>query len=170
VEGKNPLAGEAALRGGFSRSGDDVGWEAFEVGLVINYQLVSVGLFEDIFGEFQLEDSQLLIDFFEERFLSIVEVSTGADKIFVESFEELTLLRVKRETISLLIDCLDSGEELRVKIYLIIMLGEGRSQVSGDGLELVIGVSRKKIFQEAAAAVEEKTAAVEGFECVGKGG
>jgi len=132
--------------------------------------LVSVGLFEDIFGEFQLEDSQLLIDFFEERFLSIVEVSTGADKIFVESFEELTLLRVKRETISLLIDCLDSGEELRVKIYLIIMLGEGRSQVSGDGLELVIGVSRKKIFQEAAAAVEEKTAAVEGFECVGKGG
>jgi len=74
--------------------------------------------------------------------LRIVEVGAGPDKILVESFEELALLGIEREAdaVALFIECLDAGEKLRVEIYFIVMLGENRSQVGGDGLKFIVGV------------------------------
>jgi len=142
VEGKNPLAGQATLGRCFGSGGDDIGGQTFEVSLIVDDQLVGVGIFENVVSEFKLENSQFLIDFFEAGFLRLVEVGTGPDKILVESFEELTLLGSKREvaSITLLIDCLEAGEELRVEIYLVVMLGENRGQVGGDGLKFIVGV------------------------------
>jgi len=110
--------------------------------LIINDKLVSVRFFKNVVSEFKLEDGQLLIDFFEAGFLSIVEVGTGPDKILVESFEKLALLGIESEAaaVALIIDRLDAGEELRVKIYFIVMLGEDWSQVGGDSLKFVIGI------------------------------
>jgi len=140
--------------------------------LIINDELVGVGVLENVIGKLKLEDGQFLIDFFETGFLRVVELGAGPDKILVESFEELALLGIESEAaaVALIIDRLDAGEELRVEIYFIVMLGERRSQVGGDGLKFIVGIGREEIFQEAAGAIKEETAAVKGFDGVSKGG
>ncbi len=91
---EHPLALLAPLPGRFGCGGHHVGGKAFKVGCVFNHQLKGVGFLEHIFGEFQLQDGQLLVDFLEPGFFGLVQAGAGPDKIPVKLFQELLLLRV----------------------------------------------------------------------------
>ena len=95
VQGEDPLALQALLFRGLGRLYLHVIRQAGKIRLIVNHQLIRIGLFQYVLAEGQLQRRDLRVQLTQLRLICLRQVSTTSGKPFVGLFQQLHLLLVE---------------------------------------------------------------------------
>jgi hypothetical protein len=170
VEGEDPLPlAQVASLGRFGGALDDGLGQAGQLLGLVQDEDEAVVLLEDVLAELLGQDGELLVDRPELRLLGLVEVGPAADEELVGLVQELGLLRGQGELVLALPDGLDPGEELRVEVDVVLVLGQERGDRRLDLLHLLVGVGRGQVEEDVRHLGQEGPALLQGLDGVGEG-
>ena len=155
---------------GLRRGGDHPRRQPREVGLPLDDQLEGVRLLEDVVGEPDLEDRQLLVDGAEARLLRRGQERAPAHEVAVGLLEEPQLVGREVAVGAPVVDRLHPREELLVEEDVVGVLGEERRHLPRDGLDAVVGLGAADGEEDHLHALEQLPARVERLQRIGEGG
>ena len=131
--------------------------------------LVVVSGLEDILRETEGEGGYLLVQLTEAGLLGLGHIGAGADKAFIGLGEEAELFGVEAESLALVVDGLDAGEEFLVEGDVVVVGREERGHGLGDGVHLGAVLALAEVEEDAADVLEELSAVLVGEDGVFEG-
>ena len=146
------FVGIGGLLGGGNLVGSNAG------GSSVKHQLIVVGSLQHILGKTQGERGNLLIQFTETSLFLGGNIGAAAHKALVGLFEQTHLFGIKTQTLTLVIDGLDTLKEFCVQGDVVAMSRELGSNLFGNSLHLVAVFALAQIEEHTGHVVEQLAA------------
>ena len=140
LQGEDPFARHARLLGSLGRVGDQRLGQARKILFLVDHQLERVGLLQHVLAKGQLQHGDLAVQLAQLSLVGLRQVGATAHEILIGLLEKLHLLLVEAQLVFLVINRLDTGEQLRVEVDIVVVFREDRRHLAAQGLHLVVGV------------------------------
>ena len=162
-------ARQALLAGDLGRSVADILRQAFQLGLVGDFQGEGVGGVEHVLAVFQLQQRELLLQGGIGLLVLGAEQGAATREAFVALLQQLALVGRQVERVPAVVHGLDARKERLVERDVHLVLRQFRGDLLGHLLHRVIAFRLQKVEEKAADAVQRRTGQFQRLDRIGEG-